>query len=249
MDKRRSLIIFIGLMVLYGVLTAVSLFLPQGDYVATAPAAQMPAPLPVVALVAGTGVLVVYGALGLVGLFLWRRLGLPELWDAHVTNRQRFVVPALAGAVVGVALIILDVLFRPINGIGAIPHPPFPTSVVAALSAGIGEETAFRLFFISLWTWLISSLALRGRAQPAVYWVVSVFSAIVFSMAHLPTVFVLTGWTTMNQVPVALLVELFILNGSMSLVGAYYFRKYGFLATAGVHFWADVVWHVIWGAL
>ena len=26
-----------------------------------------------------------------------------------------------------------------------------------------------------------------------------------------------------------------------------YFRKYGFLAPVGIHFWADIVWHVLWG--
>ncbi len=249
MDKKRSLIVFIGLLVLYGILTGINVFLPQGNYVATVPPTQMPAPLPVVALVAGAGVMVIYGALGLVGLFLWRKLGLPEVWDSHVTNRQRFLIPGIAGAVVGIVLIITDVLLRPINGLGSIPHPPFPTSIVAALAAGIGEETIFRLFFISLWTWLISNLILRGRFQPVVYWVVSVFSAIVFAISHLPAVFVLTGWTSVSQVPPVLMVELLFLNGLMSLVGAYYFRRYGFLATAGVHFWADVIWHVIWGAV
>src|SRR5512140_1312793 len=98
MDKKRSLLIFIGLMVLYGILAGIQVFLPQGEAVAGLPATQMPAPLPVMALVAGGIVLVVYGALGLLGLFLWRKLGLPELWDSRVTNRQRFLIPAIAGA-------------------------------------------------------------------------------------------------------------------------------------------------------
>jgi hypothetical protein len=249
MDKRRSLLIFIGLMVLYAILTALNIFLPQGDYVATLPTAELPAPLPVVALVAALGVLVLYGALGLIGLFLWRKLGLPELWDSNVTNRQRFVIPAIAGAVVGAIFIIGDLVFRGINGFGSFPHPPFPTNLVASLAAGIGEETIFRLFFISFWTWLISSVILRGRAPNVVYWVVAVFSAIAFGIGHLPSIMFLKGWTDIGQVPPMLIVELLLLNGLMSLVGAYYFRKYGFLATVGVHFWADIVWHVVWGAL
>src|SRR5512143_528270 len=175
MDRKRSLAIFMGLVVLYGILTGLNVFLPQGDYVATVPPAEMPAPLPSVALVAGAGVLVIYGALGLIGLFLWRKLGLPELWDSSVTNRQRFLIPAIAGAVVGIVLVVGDLVFRSFNGIGSFPHPPFPTSLVASLAAGIGEETVFRLFFISLWTWLVSRVILRGRFQPVVYWVVSVF--------------------------------------------------------------------------
>jgi hypothetical protein len=266
MDKRRSLIIFIGLILLYGLLTGLNVFLPQGDlaaglppaqmpagppinYTDTIPTVQMPTPMPVVALVAGIGVVVVYGALGLVGLFLWRKLGLPEIWDGRVTNRQRFLVPAIAGGIVGLFIIIGDLVFRSVNGIGPFPHPPFPTSIVAALAAGIGEETIFRLFFISLWTWLVSGVILRGRAQPAVYWIVAVLSAVAFAMSHLPSIMFLKGWTEVGQVPPVLMLELLLLNGVISLVGAYYFRKYGFLATAGVHFWADIIWHVVWGVV
>jgi hypothetical protein len=44
-----------------------------------------------------------------------------------------------------------------------------------------------------------------------------------------------------------LLVEMILLNGILSLIAAYYFKKSGFLAPVGIHFWADIVWHVIWG--
>ena len=53
----------------------------------------------------------------------------------------------------------------------------------------------------------------------------------------------------MSQVPAVLIGELVLLNGIISIAAAYYFKKYGFLAPIGIHFWADVVWHVVWGAL
>ena len=37
--------------------------------------------------------------------------------------------------------------------------------------------------------------------------------------------------------------------GAIALPGAYYLRKSGFLAAVGVHFRANMVWHVIGGAL
>ncbi len=248
MDQKVSTRVFIGMIVLYGLLAAVSVFLPQGAGTATTPA-QMPAPLLLLAAVNGLLVMVVYGALGLLGLFLARKLGLPELWDARVTNRQRFLIPALVGVAVGVILIIGDLIFSPINSIGPFPHPPFPTSVVAAITAGIGEETLFRLFFISFWTWLVSRVLLRGRFQAAVYWVFSVLSAIAFGFSHLPAIMFLQGWTTMPQVPPVLLFEILLLNGIIGLAAAYLFKKFGFLAPVGVHLWGDVVWHVIWGLL
>jgi hypothetical protein len=144
-------------------------------------------------------------------------------------------------------LIVADFIFAPINGIGQLPHPPFVTAIVASIAAGIGEEIVFRLFFISFWTWLISHLLLRGRGAAFVYWIVSLFSAMAFSAAHLPAFMFFQGWTDLSQVPPMLLLEVFLLNGLMSILGAYVFRKYGFLAPVGVHLWADLVWHVLWG--
>ncbi|HEX8991939.1 MAG TPA: CPBP family glutamic-type intramembrane protease [Anaerolineales bacterium] len=248
MDKQISLRIFLGMIVVYAVLAGMSVFLPQGPSTSTL-VAPMPAPVPVMAVANAAVVLVVYGGLGLAGFFLARKLGLPELWDTHMSSRLRFLNPALVGATVGLVIIVADLIFSPINGVGRLPHPPFPTSLVASITAGIGEETIFRLFFISFWTWLVSSVLLRGRFQTPVYWVVSLFSAAAFGLGHLPSIMFLEGWTSMAQVPGALLAELLLLNGLISLAAAYMFKKYGFLAPVGVHFWCDVVWHVLWGAL
>lgn len=247
MDRTISNRIFVALVLVYAVLAGVSVFLPSGLEATSAAMAQLPAPLPVMALVTGGIILVAYGGLGLIGLLLSRQIGLPEIWDAAVTNRQRFLIPALAGAGVGVVLVVADLLFAPFNDIGRFTHPPFPTSIVAAITAGIGEELIFRLFFISLWTWLIGRVILRGRWQTQVYWVVSVFSALAFAMGHLPAVMYLFGWTEMSQIPSILLAEIILLNGLLAMVAAYLLKKYGFLGAVGVHLWADVVWHVLWG--
>ncbi len=59
----------------------------------------------------------------------------------------------------------------------------------------------------------------------------------------------LFGLKTVSKIPLALMSEIIILNGVLSLFAAYYFRKYGFLAAVGIHFWTDMVWHVVWGAI
>jgi hypothetical protein len=58
---------------------------------------------------------------------------------------------------------------------------------------------------------------------------------------------VLFGYATAADVPPLLLSEILLLNGVLGVVAAHYLRRYGFLAAVGVHFWADVVWHVLWG--
>ncbi len=242
----RSNRVLAGLIVLASLLAALASYLPQGDAVDMT-GYTMPAPQYILAIVNGLTVLLIYGALGALGLFLSRKLGLPDICDPAVTNRQRFFIPALAGAAVGIAFIILDLAFAPVNGVGKLIHPPFSTSLVASLLAGINEELLFRLFFVSFWTWIITRLVLRGRGQVIVYWVVAFISALAFSASHLPALMVITGASSLAEISPIVIVEGLLLNGGLSLVAAYFFKRSGYLAAAGVHFWADIVWHVIWG--
>jgi len=192
--------------------------------------------------------LILYGSLGFVGLTLSKKLGFAGFWDKKVSNKQRFLNPLIVGVIIGVFLIIVDLIFTKISGI-TLPHPPFPTSIFASMSAAIGEEILFRLFFISFWVWLISSVILRKRWQNQIFWIIVIISAIGFSFGHLPSMMMVMGFETMSQIPIALYTELIMMNGVVSIVAAYYFRKYGILTAIGIHFWLDVVWHVIYGVL
>jgi membrane protease YdiL (CAAX protease family) len=232
--------------VLLAVLTGLYVVSPQYPVASTR---ALPAPLPVLAVVSAVGIFFLYGALGLVGLLLARRLGLPEIWDAKVTNRERFLVPAIAGVGLGILFILSDLVLRNVNTVGAIPHPPFPSSVLASATAGIGEEMIFRLFLISFLTWLLSVKILKGRQQDGVFWGMAVVSALAFGLAHLPALMILLGIGSFQAIPAAFLAEFLLLNGVLSLVAAWFFRRTGFLAAVGVHFWADVVWHVLFGPI
>jgi len=242
--------IFIVLAVLMGLLSAFNMLLPQsapGSGLLAMDLTKLPAPLPVMMLTVFAIVLIPYGGLGFLGLKLSQKLGIPNLICPEVSNRQRFGVPALVGAGIGVFLIVMDLVFTNFFGVAPLQHPPFPTSLLASLSAGIGEEILFRLFFTTFWTWLISYVILRRRWLLPVYWVISTISAVAFSASHFPALMYLQQATGVNQFSPALIVEIFLLNGTLSLVAAYFFKKSGYLAAAGVHFWADLVWHVMWG--
>ena len=52
---------------------------------------------------------------------------------------------------------------------------------------------------------------------------------------------------TMGQIPGTLLAGIVLLNGLLSLFAAFWPRKAGFLAVVGIHFWTDILWHVIYG--
>jgi membrane protease YdiL (CAAX protease family) len=238
--------IYIGLVLALSLLSGITVFLPQGSFV---PTQELPASKPVMAVAIAFIFLLVYGGVGFLGLQLSTKLGFAEIWDLKVSNKERFLIPAIIGIGVGLFFILADTIFSKFNTVGKIPHPPFPTSFFASLSAGIGEELIFRLFFISFWVWLISYVILKRRWQNYIFWIVAFFSALAFAFAHLPSIMVLFGFKSFNAIPPLFLLEIILLNGVVSFFCAYYFRKFGFLAAVGIHFWTDIVWHLIWGMI
>jgi len=242
-----SITIYMAMVVVLAIVSAVTVFLPQGSFGVTSPEQVLPASKPVLALVNAGVALILYGGLGLIGLKLAQKLGFAALWDRTISNRQRLVLPALTGIGLGIFFILADLVFSGLHPFGQLPHPPFPTSIMASIAAGIGEEIIFRLFFISFWVWLIGHLLLKGRWRNQIFWLVAALAALAFALGHIPAVLFILGLNGINEIPAALMGEILLLNGLLSLVAAYYFRAFGFLAAVGVHFWADVVWHVIWG--
>jgi len=241
-----STIVFLGLVVLNAIIAAVATFLPQGVETGIP---ETSGSLLLVALINGALVLLVYGGLGYVGLRLTRKLGYPDLLDTRVTTRQRFVIPCIVGLWLGLLFIVADNIFSRFHQYGPLPHPPFPTSILASFSAGIGEEMVFRLFFIPFLVWLISRVVLKGAQEQLTFWNAAIFSAVFFAAGHIPSVMYLLDVTTLSAIPPAMMTELFLLNGLLSLVAAYFLRKSGYLAAVTVHTSADIVWHVIWGLL
>ncbi len=241
-----SLKIFSGLILTYALLAAIGVFLPQNELV---PMQQLPLPKPLFALIMAVGILIIYGSFGFIGLSLSKKIGFPDVWDETHTSKQRFLIPAIAGFATGIFFVLIDIVLSKFHSLGHIPHPPFPMSLVATISAGIGEEVMFRLFFISFWVWLISQVLLKGRGQSIIFWIVVVWSAIAFTAAHVPAVMYLFHLNSPTEIPVALTLELFLGNGAITFVAAYFLRKYGLLSAIAVHICADAVWHVVWGIM
>jgi membrane protease YdiL (CAAX protease family) len=246
MKLSRSQKTYILLVLLLAVFSSINVFLPQGALIGEY---ELPASKPVTALAAFLIIGIIYGGLGILGLHLSNKLGFSNIWSDRVTNNQRFIQPAIIGMGIGIFFIICDFIFSKFNTVGHIHHLPFPASLTTSIIAGIGEEIVFRLFFISFWLWLISSLILKGKGKSPIFWIITTFSAIVFAIGHLPSVMSSFGFTSIIQIPSMLLIEVILLNGVLSFFAAYYFRKYGFLAAVGIHFWTDLVWHVIFGLI
>jgi membrane protease YdiL (CAAX protease family) len=194
-------------------------------------------------------VLVLYGIVGLLGYWFARMLGLPGIFSEDGNWRRWFFTPLLLGLVCGAFLVVGDLLFAPINDFGRFPHPAFPVSILASLSAGIGEEIAFRGFVFGLWGLILNWLLKRFNGRTVALWIANVIAALAFGAGHLGTLFVLTGAASMSDLSPVLLIEAFLLNGIVGVVAGWRYMKDGLVAAAGVHFWTDVVFHVMWGLL
>ena len=144
-------------------------------------------------------------------------------------------------------MIIVDIVFAPVNGFGNLPHPAFPLSIIASLSAGIGEEILFRGFFFGLWGFILNWAFKRFNGRTAALWAANIIAALGFAGSHLGTVIVLTGATSPAELSPVLIAEIFLLNGIIGLVAGERYMKDGLVAASGVHFWTDVFWHVLWG--
>jgi hypothetical protein len=235
------------LVILLAFFSALSVFFPL-NFIAQMPEQSLPASKSIMSLVSFFIVLIIYGGLGFIGLKLSSRIDFPEIWDTKITIKNKIIFPSVIGIIIGIIFIIVDIIYTKLFSLKQL-HPEFPFSIIASFTAGIGEEIIFRLFIISFWVWLISKKIFKSKHQVIIFWIVTIFSAISFSIGHIPSVMVLSGYKTFNEIPIELMLEIILLNGLLAVFCAYSFKKYGIISSMVLHIWTDIVWHIIWGAM
>lgn len=247
--NRKQVFVFLALLAVYAfcVFATYTFLLDQMAEASGVAMPDMGIPPYVLGLVNAGIVLVAYGLLGLAGTWLARKVGLPGVYSEDGNWRRWGLIPLGLGFMCGLALILGDLLFAPINGLGYFPHPAFPLSLLASLSAGIGEEILFRGLVFGLWSLILTWALKRFNGRTAALWIANVIAALAFGAGHLGTVMVLTGAASPAEINPILLIEVFLLNGVVGLVAGERYMKDGLVAAAGVHFWTDIVWHVAWG--
>jgi hypothetical protein len=247
--NRKQLTIFLVFLIVYAICAFLTytLFSDQLAAVAGVPLPDMGVPNVVVGLANAGIVLVFYGVLGLAGYWFARKLELPGIFNEDDNWRRLALIPLLLGALCGLALITGDLIFAPINGFGRFPHPAFPLSILASLSAGIGEEIAFRGFVFGLWGFLLNWAFRRFNGRKAALWIANLVAALAFGAGHLGTLMAVTHATSLADLNPLLVLEIFLLNGIVGLVAGERYMKDGLVAAVGVHFWTDIFWHVLWG--
>jgi hypothetical protein len=246
------------MLALYVLAAAFYILAPGGmlDAAGGAPAAQLAQTnkFPVWQLVGANAALIVvaYGALGLAGYWLTRKAGLPGIFRPGASRRALFVRPLYIGAGLGILLTAVDLAARAL-GYEGFAHPAFPASIGASLSAGLGEEILFRLFLMGLWsfvlTWFLGRVMPGRSTRRSALWIANVVAALAFAASHLPGLMMLAGVASPTALPLFVLVEVFALNGLIGVVAGEASMRQGLVAASGIHFWADIMWHVVYGVL
>jgi len=109
---------------------------------------------------------------------------------------------------------------------------------LTAISAGITEETLFRLFGLSLLAWLGGLLFHDpdGRPKPVVLWTANVLLALAFGAAHLQTAAAI-GWPLNTLI----ITRTIVLNSLGGLAFGWLFWTFGLESAMLAHFFADII--------
>lgn len=198
--------------------------------------------------------------LAAIGLYLAGRigLGLPfiEGWLKKESIRDQFwgvlTISVIIGVVTALIITVLNgFVFGPplqaeLESSGVtIPEsiqPPAWQGFLASISAAINEEVIFRLFGVTLLAFFGGLLFhdSEGRPHPAVLWVSIIFIAVVFGLAHLPTVALIgIPWTPL------VITQAIVLNGVGGVAFGWLYWTRGLESAMIAHFSADIVLHVI----
>jgi membrane protease YdiL (CAAX protease family) len=249
--NRKQLMVFLILLFL-NAFSAFATYAFFSDRVAAVAGVPMPdlGVSNVVLGLANAGIIIVlYGIVGLLGFGFARLLGLPGIFSENGNWQRWFLIPMLLGLGCGVIFVVGDVLFASINGFGHFSHPPFPVSIFASLSAGVGEEMMFRGFVFGLWGLLLNWLLKRFNGRTVALWIANIVAALAFGAGHLGTLLLIAHASSFAELSPVLLAETFLLNGILGVIAGQRYMKDGLVAAAGVHFWNDVVFHVIYGLM
>jgi membrane protease YdiL (CAAX protease family) len=117
-------------------------------------------------------------------------------------------------------------------------NPPAWQGLLTSFSAGVTEETAYRLFLLSLLAFLASRVfrSPNGRPAPWQLWTAGLLSAILFGLAHLP-------FARQLGVPIDAIgvIRIIIHNGVPGVVYSWLFWSFGLESAMLAHASSDVV--------
>jgi len=187
---------------------------------------------------------IVFAALAALGRLFGRVTDFPELWDPQVTNRVRVAAPLVIGFGLGAVALALDRscgISRALATVANVPtvHPSFPSSLLVYSYIGVAGEIFFHYFPLPFLVWFFSTLLFARRHQEETFWVLAL--AISF-WEPLTLIAKLKGYPRASAAG-------FALAYAENFLGAYLFRRAGFLAPVVLRLAYYAVWLIIGAGL
>jgi len=180
--------------------------------------------------------------LGLGGLWLARRIGLPGFWNPDLPAARKWLLPVLLGVAfgglaIGVDLLTgwTDVVERKL-GIPSI-HIDFPASLLIYPGGAVIVNVIYYLIPIPLLVWLISGVILRGRFREPVFWSVAAAAAAIEPLTQ----------DLSYPGPVWVMLLVLLSDYALNFAQVALFRRGGFFATVLLRVSFYLIWHVMWG--
>jgi membrane protease YdiL (CAAX protease family) len=190
---------------------------------------------------------IIYAIAALIGGLLYQRAGfsLPLLErifgqdEEKINLKPWFLWSAGIGVALAVVIIVGDYTFyqlgSPLSLFGETELPVWWAGLLAAISAGIGEELLMRFLLMTLLTLLFLKLFRMPRA--AAVWSAIILIALVFGALHLPATAELVALTPL------IIVRAMLLNGIGGIAFGLLYWKQGLESAMVAHFLTDVFVH------
>jgi hypothetical protein len=205
-------------------------------------------------------ILAISGIIGLV-LALWT--GFPEMWDRHVSTKQRFIIPVLLGVAFGLIEIQADRMTGECRLVVEKLHlqrfhMEFPASLLVYPGGAIIVDVLFRLIPIPLvmaavylvaWPFLGKWATRENHPafQEKVFWAVAILLSWFEPLTQSGVLAPLFGKPFRFKGHGDLVAYWLVEGYAFNLLQAYLFRRFGFLACLTMRITMYLVWHVAWG--
>jgi len=181
-------------------------------------------------------VFVIYLPLASAGYWFTKKTGFPKIYRTGSGWRSWFLWPMIIGIGLGSILIIIDRFLRLVGSPVWLSHPVFPFSLIASATAAMGEEIIFRSFLMGLFIFLFNLVYQKRKAPRLALWIGNILAALAFSAGHLPGTMKLLDLSAINEIPVLVVCEIFLICTIVGTVAGYRYYRDGLIAAIGIYF-------------
>ena len=174
--------------------------------------------------------------LGIPFLFLQTKASLPNFIETNISNKQRFLTPAIIGAAFGILdVVIIKMILHPEPYTKLPPFlQPFPYSVFLYFSGAFEIEVFYRLIPLTLFL-LTGKWIAKGKYFNVFFWTGAVLTSLREPLEQLP------------DGPVLFMIYSVLAGFIMNYLQAIHFKKSGFLASLTVRLGHYLFWHILLG--